>query len=155
MDPYAARKDKHAALIRLYDMSTGALAPITSQKSITVEASIVGTDIIIDKLMLLSLQKPSILAPVIVFPERDVPGISASACQRPIKKASFAVHSISFRFTAPKRSAKYKISPKKTIPNATTFGERIESIRPDSFRKRPNNSTGIVAIIINWQKLES
>jgi len=155
MDPYAARKDKHAALIRLYDMSTGALAPITSQNRITVEASIVGTDIIIDKFMLLCLQKPSILAPVIVFPERDVPGISASAWHRPMKKASFAVHSDSFLFIAPKRSAKYKISPKKIIPNATTFGERIESIRPESFRKKPNNTTGIVAISINWKKLES
>ena len=61
---------------------------VKSKVSRTLDANIVGMDIIIDRFVLLSREKPSINAPVIVFPDRDVPGINAADCHNPMKIAS-------------------------------------------------------------------
>ena len=52
------------------------------------EARIVGMDINSDKLTLLCREKPKNNPPEMVFPDLDVPGIRANACQIPIIKAS-------------------------------------------------------------------
>ena len=79
---------------------------ITSNDSNNVDANIVGIDIIIDRLTQETRENPWNKPPDIVFPERDVPGIKARACQTPIIKASLCVQSLLSRFLGPYLSAR-------------------------------------------------
>ena len=97
---------------------------ITSNDSNNVDANIVGIDIIIDRLIQETRENPWNKPPDIVFPERDVPGIKARACQTPIIKASFCVQSLLSRFLEPYLSARYSMTPKITIPQPTTLNDR-------------------------------
>ena len=86
---------------------------------------------------------PSARAMVMVTPEREVPGISASACAQPISRAwcqSIEYSSLSRR---PKRSASHMSSPNKVSVPATNSGLRsICSISPPN--SSPAAPTGIV-----------
>lgn len=79
------RKTANATLLRFKFVES---IRIKSKDNSTLDANIVGMDIIIDRFVLLSREKPSIKAPVIVFPDRDVPGINATDCHSPMKMAS-------------------------------------------------------------------
>ena len=102
----AAMKDNNTlrAIIEGSEFSKSAL--IKSIKSKTDDAKIVGIDIISDKLTLLVREKPRNIAPEIVFPDLDVPGISAKVCHNPIINASLYDHSLFTRFFFPYLSEK-------------------------------------------------
>ena len=63
----------------------------TSTISNVPDAMIVGIDINIESLAESFRENPNSLAPEIVEPALDVPGINASACQNPIITAAFTV----------------------------------------------------------------
>ena len=64
--------------------------------------------------------RPSVRAIVIVTPEREVPGMSASACAQPISSASRQPTEYSSRSRRPKRSASHIRSPN----SARVVGDR-------------------------------
>ena len=66
---------------------------IRSIDSNNVDANMVGIDIINERVTQELRENPRNNPPEIVFPERDVPGIKAAACQMPIINASLCVHS--------------------------------------------------------------
>ena len=59
--------------------------------SSVLEAKIVGMDISIERLVLLSREKPNIKPLVMVAPDLDVPGTKAKHCHKPIIMASLCV----------------------------------------------------------------
>lgn len=81
------KNEKTAAISPIFADCQSALK-ITSDPNNVPDAIIVGIDISIDMFALSKRLKPSCLAPIIVIPERDDPGIKAIACQIPILQAS-------------------------------------------------------------------
>ena len=94
-------------------------------KSNTDEAKIVGIDMISDNLTLSSRENPRNMAPEMVFPDLDVPGMRAKACHTPIIRASLDDQSLSTRFFLLNLSDKYKIIPKMITPKPITFKDLI------------------------------
>ncbi len=97
---------------------------------------------------------PSVRAIVIVTPEREVPGISASACAQPIRIASRQPTEYSSRAARPKRSAIHMRAPKTASSVATATGLRsFSSISPP--KARPTTPTGIVPITMHQARRAS
>ena len=96
-----ARKDKNALRVRIEGLALLKSTLKKSMESNAEEAKIVGIDIISDKLTLLSREKPRSIAPEIVFPDLDVPGIRAKVCQIPIIIASRYDQSLLIRLFLP------------------------------------------------------
>ena len=121
----AATYDKQilSTIIEEFEFSKSTL--IKSMKSKNDDAKIVGIDIISDKLTLLSRENPRNIAPEMVFPDLDVPGISANACQTPMISASLYDQSRLNLFFLPYLSDIYRIRPKIIIPNPMTFKDLI------------------------------
>ena len=89
-------------------------------------------------------ESPSARPAVMVMPDRDVPGISASACAQPIASACGQVSENSSFRPRPKRSARYISIPKKLSVPATKSGLRkFASMK--SPNARPTRPTGMVA----------
>jgi hypothetical protein len=102
-----------------------------------------GTDSRNAKRAAASRVSPSASATVIVMPERDVPGTSASAWPMPISRAWPMVRSVSWRLRLPKRSTRYNTMPNTASWNATMNGlRRFSSMKP--LNSSPASPTGIV-----------
>ncbi len=68
--------------------------------------------------------RPSASAAVMVIPEREVPGIRASAWAMPIQMTSVTVRLFSLRDCLPYRSAKPSNTPNPIVVRAMTSGDR-------------------------------
>jgi hypothetical protein len=110
------------------------------------EARIVGIDISIDMRAASVRVKPALRAPVIVMPEREVPGIKATACQSPSTSASRHVKTSIFHVFWALWSTQYSKMPKMSIAQPITVIDLRVSDRPVSLKINPAKITGIVAI---------
>ena len=147
------KNEKTAAISPIFADCQSALK-ITSDPNNVPDAIIVGIDISIDMFALSKRLKPSCLAPIIVIPERDDPGIKAIACHIPILQAS--IKSQSF-FTLPCGdfwSTKYNKIPNKSIAQPIIRIDLIASLYPDNFSINPQIITGSVATISNRANFE-
>ena len=77
----------------------------------TVAAKTIGVDNKNEYFVAASLVTPMALAVVIVTPERDTPGIKASACDNPIKNVCFNVISSYYTLFLEFLSTKYNTTP--------------------------------------------
>ena len=91
--------------------------------------------------------KPMPSAAVIVMPERDVPGISASAWASPMPMAPFHVKSSVVLDCEPRISAIHSTTPKNIKAMAMISGSRSASLKPPNSSAAPSNKTGGVAKI--------
>jgi hypothetical protein len=88
--------------------------------------------------------KPRNRPAVIVMPDREVPGTSASTCARPINNAIGKVTACSSAIFFRRRSASHNSTPNAAVAPAITSGERSCDSTMSS-RKNPVNTTGKVA----------
>ena len=91
------------------------------------------------------LENPKNLAPVMVVPDLDEPGIMATACQIPIIIASLLSQELFVRSEFPYLSLKYKRKPKIIVLQPITFKDRSVSIISVEKMIKPIIMTGAVA----------
>ena len=80
-----------------------------------------------------------------VMPDREVPGMSATACHSPMTSAWRSVHSDAARACAPVRSAHRRTRPKTSVVQPITATDRVASANPVSDSAKPATITGTVA----------
>ena len=94
-----------------------------------------------------SRRKPRRSPPLIVAPERLMPGMSASACARPTMRPSMTPTLCSGRSREPTRSANQRSNAPAVTAPATTSGVRT-ALSSRSPAVRPSSTAGIVPITI-------
>ena len=112
---------------------------------------IMGIDSKNENLAAASRVKPSISAAVIVIPEREVPGISESACANPIIIISRKLRLYSSLTCLPFTSDHHSRAPNPMVVAAIIKGLRRLSSRPLLITK-PNAMAGMEAKIIHQAK---
>ena len=104
--------------------STGPLASSRSLNLNSPAPAMVGMESRKEKRAEASRLNPIISPAVMVMPEREVPGISASAWATPMNSTSFQVRPCSSRARRPRRSAYHSNSPNRMVVVAITNAER-------------------------------
>ena len=138
--------EKMAPILRLGQSIFGAVDCISSNDFSIPGSRMAGIESRNENLAAADRLSPSNSPAVMVIPERDVPGIRASACAQPMMMMSLNVRLCSSRVRFPFASDHHSAKPNKMVVVAMTIGD-LSDVSMTSLNASPNKPTGIVPMI--------